>query len=186
MTRGAGLYLGRRVDPATGDLLADEVQLDPDDLTTHAVVIGMTGSGKTGLCLSLLEELALQGIPALAVDPKGDLGNLLLTFPELSASDPDGRAETGGVRRRGGRPGRAPDRGGSHRGPPRTCSSRDPDPSRAARERLCAGGDLWRPLDPADPGLTAWALHGETPDRPFHSGGAMANSVRRASVDVRS
>ncbi len=54
---------------------------------THAVCVGMTGSGKTGLCLALLEEAAIDGIPALVIDPKGDLGNLLLTFPELRAAD---------------------------------------------------------------------------------------------------
>src|SRR5438105_2938106 len=53
------------------------------DLVTHAVCVGMTGSGKTGLCIGLLEEAALDGIPALVIDPKGDLANLLLTFPEL-------------------------------------------------------------------------------------------------------
>ncbi|MGH7803671.1 MAG: ATP-binding protein, partial [Candidatus Binatia bacterium] len=60
---------------------------DSKDLTTHAVCVGMTGSGKTGLCLALLEEAALDGIPAIAIDPKGDLGNLLLTFPELRPAD---------------------------------------------------------------------------------------------------
>jgi len=60
---------------------------DARDLTTHAVVLGMTGSGKTGLCLTLLEEAALDGIPALAIDPKGDIGNLLLTFPGLQPGD---------------------------------------------------------------------------------------------------
>ena len=57
------------------------------DLTTHAVCVGMTGSGKTGLCLSLLEEAAIDGIPAIAIDPKGDLGNLLLAFPDLKPED---------------------------------------------------------------------------------------------------
>ena len=56
-------------------------------MTTHAVVVGMTGSGKTGLCLSLLEEAAIDGVPALIIDPKGDLGNLMLTFPQLKAED---------------------------------------------------------------------------------------------------
>jgi hypothetical protein len=60
---------------------------DARDLTTHAVALGMTGSGKTGLCLTLLEEAALDGIPALAIDPKGDIGNLLLTFPKLRPQD---------------------------------------------------------------------------------------------------
>ena len=54
---------------------------DSKDLVTHAVCVGMTGSGKTGLCLSLLEEAAIDNIPAIIIDPKGDLGNLLLTFP---------------------------------------------------------------------------------------------------------
>ena len=54
---------------------------DSRDLVTHAVCVGMTGSGKTGLCLSLIEEAAIDGVPVIAIDPKGDLGNLLLTFP---------------------------------------------------------------------------------------------------------
>jgi len=61
--------------------------LDSRDLTTHAVCVGMTGSGKTGLCISLLEEAALDGIPALVIDPKGDIANLLLTFPGLTAAE---------------------------------------------------------------------------------------------------
>src|SRR4029450_13591976 len=60
---------------------------DAKDLITHAVCVGMTGSGKTGLCLALLEEAAIDGVPALGIDPKGDLGNLLLTFPDLRPAD---------------------------------------------------------------------------------------------------
>ena len=60
---------------------------DPDDLTTHAVVVGMTGSGKTGLCIDLLEEAALNNIPALMIDPKGDITNTLLHFPDLLPAD---------------------------------------------------------------------------------------------------
>src|SRR5512134_3412361 len=79
-------YLGREFDPATQQL-GTELLYDSRDLTTHAVCIGMTGSGKTGLCLGLLEEAALDGVPAIAIDPKGDVGNLLLAFPELRPQD---------------------------------------------------------------------------------------------------
>src|SRR5512141_1738396 len=79
-------YLGREFDPKSQQL-GEDLLYDSRDLTTHAICVGMTGSGKTGLCLSLLEEAALDGIPALAIDPKGDLGNLLLTFPELRPQD---------------------------------------------------------------------------------------------------
>ena len=80
-------YLGRAYDPKTGKVTAQDIQYDSADLTTHAVVTGMTGSGKTGLCISLLEEAALHGVPALIIDPKGDLTNLLLHFPDLAPQD---------------------------------------------------------------------------------------------------
>ena len=82
-------YLGRPFDLRTSELVPESQPLlyDSRHLTTHAVCVGMTGSGKTGLCLSLLEEAALDGIPAIAIDPKGDLGNLLLAFPKLEPSD---------------------------------------------------------------------------------------------------
>ncbi|MCC7184834.1 MAG: ATP-binding protein [Acidobacteria bacterium] len=78
-------YLGRPVD-ATGATTAEPYLLDSRDLTTHAICVGMTGSGKTGLCLDLLEEAAIDGVPVIAIDPKGDVGNLLLTFPDLDAA----------------------------------------------------------------------------------------------------
>jgi DNA helicase HerA-like ATPase len=80
-------YLGRACDPKTGETAAAPLLYDAKDLTTHAVCVGMTGSGKTGLCIALLEEAALDGVPALVIDPKGDLANLLLTFPEIAAGD---------------------------------------------------------------------------------------------------
>lgn len=80
-------YLGRIWDPDTGKAGTEPLLYDPDDLTTHGVVVGMTGSGKTGLCIGLLEEAALNHVPALMIDPKGDLTNLLLHFPELLPSD---------------------------------------------------------------------------------------------------
>lgn len=88
-------YLGRRWIPATtdqgstpgGTLTEEPILYDSPDLSTHAVIIGMTGSGKTGLGISLLEEAAIDKVPVIAIDPKGDLGNLLLTFPELRPAD---------------------------------------------------------------------------------------------------
>src|SRR5690606_1319988 len=80
-------YLGRAYDPKKQAVSKENVLYDPADLTTHAVVTGMTGSGKTGLCVALLEEAALQGIPAIIIDPKGDLTNLVLHFPELAPQD---------------------------------------------------------------------------------------------------
>ncbi len=93
-------YLGRTVDPETGRT-GEPLLYDSRDLTTHAVCVGMTGSGKTGLCLSLIEEAAIDGIPVLAIDPKGDLGNLLLAFPELRASDFEPWLDEGEARRKG-------------------------------------------------------------------------------------
>jgi hypothetical protein len=79
-------YLGREIDEE-GKATGDAVLYDSGNLTTHGVCVGMTGSGKTGLCIALLEEAAMDGIPALMIDPKGDLGNLLLTFPSMSGAD---------------------------------------------------------------------------------------------------
>ncbi len=80
-------YLGRRYDPESKKLTSDVVYYDSRDLTTHAVVVGMTGSGKTGLCINLLEEAILDNIPAIVIDPKGDITNLLLDFPDLRPED---------------------------------------------------------------------------------------------------
>jgi len=80
-------YLGREYDLEKKQVKDDLVLYDSKDLVTHGVVLGMTGSGKTGLCLALLEEAAIDGVPVIAIDPKGDLGNALLTFPNLSAQE---------------------------------------------------------------------------------------------------
>ncbi|MCU0597359.1 MAG: ATP-binding protein [Desulfobacterota bacterium] len=76
-------YLGRLYDLKARKGKEELFLYDSKDLVTHAVCVGMTGSGKTGLCISLLEEAAIDGIPAIVIDPKGDLGNLMLTFPDL-------------------------------------------------------------------------------------------------------
>jgi hypothetical protein len=78
-----GLYLGRQLDPPSG-VLGGALELRPSDLLTHGLIVGMTGSGKTGLAIALIEEVLRQGVPVLAIDPKGDLGNLLLMFEDLS------------------------------------------------------------------------------------------------------
>jgi Helicase HerA, central domain len=81
-------FLGDRVDRDGGDRIeGDSVRYESADLTTHGVIVGMTGSGKTGLGLIFLEEALRSGIPTLVLDPKGDMTNLLLTFPELRPED---------------------------------------------------------------------------------------------------
>ncbi len=78
------LYLGEQVDPTNHTRRGNAVMVEAADLTTHGVIVGMTGSGKTGLAIVLIEEALLQGIPVIAIDPKGDLGNLALRFPDLA------------------------------------------------------------------------------------------------------
>ena len=97
---GKGLYIGKEFDPRTGAVGA-RVDLEPADLVTHGVIVGMTGSGKTGMAVAMIEELLLQGVPVLAIDPKGDLGNLLLLFQGLDGAsfapwiDPDAARREG-------------------------------------------------------------------------------------------
>ncbi len=97
----ASFYLGRQFDLASGETLDELMMYDAKDLCTHAMCVGMTGSGKTGLCISLLEEAALDGIPAICVDPKGDLANLMLTFPDLRPEDFKNWLEPGEAQRKG-------------------------------------------------------------------------------------
>jgi hypothetical protein len=80
-------YLGRPFDLAAGSATPSPLLYDSKDLTTHGLIVGMTGSGKTGLAIVLLEEAALDGIPAIVIDPKGDMANLALRFPDLRAED---------------------------------------------------------------------------------------------------
>ena len=84
MADRATLTLGPALDPATGKPGEGTVAVGSSDLTTHGVVVGMTGSGKTGLAVVLLEEALSAGIPALILDPKGDMGNLDLVFPDIA------------------------------------------------------------------------------------------------------
>ena len=149
-------YLGSQYDQAAKKADPDPLILyDSKDLVTHAVCVGMTGSGKTGLCLALLEEAAIDDIPALIIDPKGDLSNLLLTVPDLKGSDcqpwintddaQEGRRRPGGVRPAAGR---SLEEGTRLHRPDRRA---DPDAEAEGRLRhLHAGLERRRPrLDPA-------------------------------------
>lgn len=80
-------YLGKEFDASSSSPTDDLLLYDSKDLVTHGVVLGMTGSGKTGLCMALLEEAAMDHVPAIVIDPKGDIANLMLTFPNLAAED---------------------------------------------------------------------------------------------------
>ena len=99
--RMGAFYMGKKVTGADGALTEELVLYDAKDLTTHAMCVGMTGSGKTGLCIGMLEEAAIDGVPAIAIDPKGDLGNLLLTFPKLRPEDFEPWVDEGQASRRG-------------------------------------------------------------------------------------
>src|SRR5215210_5379894 len=80
-------YLGRRYDSSAKKVTEDLILYDSKDLVTHALCVGMTGSGKTGLGIAVIEEAAIDGVPVIVIDPKGDLTNLLLTFPDLTAEE---------------------------------------------------------------------------------------------------
>jgi hypothetical protein len=80
-------YLGRRYDVGAKKVTPDLVLYDSKDLVTHALCVGMTGSGQTGLGIAAIEEAAIDGVPVIVIDPKGDLTNLLLTFPNLRPED---------------------------------------------------------------------------------------------------
>jgi hypothetical protein len=94
-------FLGGAIEPATGDRTGDLTNYDPGDLTTHGVIVGMTGSGKTGLGIIYLEEALLNGIPSLILDPKGDMTNLLLNFPDLAPDDFEPWIDPGEIRKTG-------------------------------------------------------------------------------------
>lgn len=94
------LYLGHTLDATTSERTGETLELKSDRLTTHGVIVGMTGSGKTGLGIVLLEEVLASGVPALILDPKGDMGNLLLNFPSFSGSDFAPWVDAGEARRK--------------------------------------------------------------------------------------
>lgn len=93
------LFLGGIIDPTSNEKTGENVLYDAHDLTTHGVIVGMTGSGKTGLGIVALEEALLSNIPCLIIDPKGDMGNLLLNFPSFQPSDFRPWVDEGAARR---------------------------------------------------------------------------------------
>ena len=141
-------YLGRSYDPATQKAEDDLVLYDARDLVTHAVCVGMTGSGKTGLCISLLEEAIIDHVPAIAIDPKGDLSNLLSDLSRASR----GRLRPVGRRGRGRQ-------GGAHPGRVRR------DAGRALEEGSCRLGTGWSPDRAASPERGVPHLHPREPGR---------------------
>ena len=101
-----GLFLGKEAE-VVGDALGPRIDLNPTDLLTHGLIVGMTGSGKTGLAIALIEEVIRQGVPVIAIDPKGDLGNLLLLFEDLSAQSFEPWIDGDAARREGKTPAEA-------------------------------------------------------------------------------
>ena len=98
-----GLYLGKEA-PLSGEALGARIDVNPTDFLTHGLIVGMTGSGKTGLAIALIEEVMRQGVPVIAIDPKGDLGNLLLLFDDLSAASFEPWIDGDAARREGKTP----------------------------------------------------------------------------------
>ena len=99
--KSGDLYLGQMLDESSAEPTGTQLDLPSHRLTTHGVIVGMTGSGKTGLGIVLLEEILSSGVPALILDPKGDMGNLLLNFPSFEPGHFEPWVDEGEARRKG-------------------------------------------------------------------------------------
>ena len=171
-------YLGKQYDLAAGEVEEELLLYDAKDLTTHAVCVGMTGSGKTGLCVTLLEEAAIDGIPAICIDPKGDLGNLMLTFPQLRPEDFKPWVDPGEASRKGMTvDAYAADRAGLWK---KGLKSWGQGPDRIRRLRNAAEVSIYTPGSSAGLGLTVLRSFGAPP--PHLRGNAEAMRERVASA----
>lgn len=164
------LYLGLQLDSENSEPTGDRLELASDRLTTHGVIVGMTGSGKTGLGIVLVEEILASGVPVLILDPKGDMGNLLLNFPDFRAQDFAPWVDEGEARRKGvtaaelGAEAAETWKGGLERsgiGPDRMKKIRDGVDIRIITPGSTAGLPLNLVGDLAPP-TVSWDEHGET------------------------
>jgi hypothetical protein len=172
-------YLGKPYDLGTRKVGEQPLLYDAKDLTTHAVCVGMTGSGKTGLCLALLEEAAIDGIPAIVIDPKGDLGNLLLTFPDLRPGDFRPWVDPAEAQRRGVTPDQLAEQ---------TAASWQAglaewgqDGARIARFRDAAEATIYTPGSSAGRGLTVLRSFAAPPPAILQNGDALRERIAAAT-----
>lgn len=172
-------YLGKPYDLATRKVGDQPLLYDAKDLTTHAVCVGMTGSGKTGLCLALLEEAAIDGIPAIAIDPKGDLGNLLLTFPNLAPADFRPWVDPAEAQRRGISPDQLAEQ--TARDWREGLAAWGQDAERIARFRDAAEATIYTPGSGAGRGLTVLRSFASPPEAILQNGDALRERIAAAT-----
>ncbi len=173
-------YLGKPYDLASRKVGEQPLLYDAKDLTTHAVCVGMTGSGKTGLCLALLEEAAIDGIPAIVIDPKGDLGNLLLTFPELKPDDFRPWVDPAEAQRRGVTPDQFAEQMAHRVGAP-GLAEWGQDGARIARFRDAAEATIYTPGSSAGRGLTVLRSFAAPPPAILQNGDALRERIAAAT-----
>jgi hypothetical protein len=172
-------YLGKAYDLASRTLADEPLLYDAKDLTTHAVCVGMTGSGKTGLCLALLEEAAIDGIPAIVIDPKGDLGNLLLAFPEMRPEDYRPWVDPAEAQRRGLSPEQLAEQ--TSREWREGLAQWGQDGARIARFRDAAEATIYTPGSATGRGLTVLRSFAAPPAATLQDGDALRERISAAT-----
>lgn len=171
-------YLGKEYDLDARKPRDNLLLYDARDLTTHAVCVGMTGSGKTGLCLALLEEAAIDGIPSIVIDPKGDLGNLLLAFPDLKPADFRPWVDPAEAQRKGTTPEKLADETATawRNG----LAEWGQDPARIARFRDAADAAIYTPGSNAGLSLTVLRSFAAPPAAILENGEALRERIGSA------